>query len=387
MQGARVLAAGASEQRLVDLFLPLAFRVVHAVGDLVATRLEVLEVRRSRVARDAPAERGAEQRVGTEPVRPVVREVAFAAGVEAGDGRGVVLGADVGHSAGLAVLLVADPQAAHGVVHGGEDLHGVGVGVDAGEGLVHVEDAAEAGLQELAWLVRQVEIHDVLAAHAHSHVAGHADEGARGNVARARVAVGGIPLFEEVEPLVLGDVAAEARVAGLARHPDASALAAAGFGHQPQLVVALHGGGVELGELAVGELGALLVGPGGGGPGAVGGHRRAAPDEAGAAGGQEHDVGAEGLDLHGADVERRDAAADALLVEYEREELPELQFSHAATAFVGADLLVDAVEELGAGRRAGKARPSVLHAAEEALVHDAFGRAAEGDAHAVVGAD
>jgi hypothetical protein len=84
-------------------------------------------------------------------------------------------------------------------------------------------------------------------------------DGPGGDVARDGVAIGRVPLLEEVEAFVLGDGGGVARVAGLFGDPDATALAAAGFGHQAVLVVPGHAGGVELDELPVGELGPLLI--------------------------------------------------------------------------------------------------------------------------------
>ena len=62
-----------------------------------------------------------------------------------------VVGLACGEDAGDVGLLVeVDPEAAHGVVHAGEDLHGDFAGVVADELLVDFEDAFELALQRVA---------------------------------------------------------------------------------------------------------------------------------------------------------------------------------------------------------------------------------------------
>jgi hypothetical protein len=67
--------------------------------------------------------------------------------------------------------------------------------------------------------------------------------------------------------------------------------------------------------------------------------------------------------------------------------MPALVLGDLAAGLVAADLLVDGVEQLLAGGSTREAGSAVFHAAEQALVHDSFGGSAEGDAHAVEGAD
>ena len=102
-----------------------------------------------------------EQRVGAEAIGAVVLVVDLAAGVEAGDVRRLVARrADLERAA--RVLLEVDPQAAHRVVDGREDLHRVLVRIDADELLVDLEDARELLAQERLVLVREVEVDLVL---------------------------------------------------------------------------------------------------------------------------------------------------------------------------------------------------------------------------------
>ncbi len=139
---------------------------------------------------------------------------------------------DVGH------LVEVDPQAAHGVVHAGEDLHGHIARVVADELLVDFENAFELAIEGLAVDVGEVEIDHRLAVEAEAVFVDDLVNGARGHVARNEVAVLRVPLFEEVPALGLGNLLYGALVAGRARHPDAATFAAGRFGHQAQLVFA-----------------------------------------------------------------------------------------------------------------------------------------------------
>ncbi len=87
--------------------------------------------------------------------------------------------------------------------------------------------------------------------------------------------------------------------------------------------------------------------------------------------------------LHGAEVQGADAAAGAVGVEDGGEELPAFVLGDFAFGLVAADLLVERVEELLAGGGSGEGGAVVEGAAEAAEVEQAFGRAVEGDAHAV----
>ncbi len=88
-------------------------------------------------------------------------------------------------------------------------------------------------------------------------------------------------------------------------------------------------------------------------------------------------------ELHGAQVERGDAAGDALGIEDGGEEFPAFVLLDLAFSFVAADLLVERVEKLLAGGGAGEGGAVVERAAEATEVEQALGGAIEGDAHAV----
>ena len=114
---------------LISLLLISAWRATSAACAAVAFRrghaLRVLQ--RVRPGAEA-AEDATDQRVRAQPVGAVVLVLALAGGKDAGD---------VGH------LVEVHPQAAHGVVHAGEDLHRLVARIDADELLVDLENAAE----------------------------------------------------------------------------------------------------------------------------------------------------------------------------------------------------------------------------------------------------
>ena len=231
--------------------------------------------------------------------------------------------------------------------------------------------------------VGDVEVDHGLAVDAHVVLVDDFEDGAGGDVAGDEVAVLGVPLFEEVPAFGFGDGLRGALVVLVFGDPDAAAFAAGGLGHEAELVFAGDGGGVDLDELAVGVVGALLVEGGLGGAGADDGVGGLAEDGSVAAGADDDGVGGEGAGLHGAEVHGADAAAGAFAVEDGGEELPAFVLGDFAFGFVAADLLVEGVEELLAGGCSGKGGAVVERSAEAAEVEQAFGGAVEGDAHAV----
>ncbi len=140
---------------------------------------------------------------------------------------------------------------------------------------------------------------------------------------------------------------------------------------------------MNLDELAVGVIAALLIERRLRRSGAD--HRvgRLAEDRADAAGGNDDGVGREGADFHGAQIHGADAAADAVGIEHRGEKFPVLELRDLAFGLVAAHLLVERVEKLLAGGGAGEGGAVVERAAEAAEVEQAFRRAVEGHAHAV----
>ena len=216
-----------------------------------------------------------------------------------------------------------------------------------------------------------VEVDLVLAVDAEAHLADDLEDLARRDVARNEILEARISLLEEVPRLAV------------LHGPHAAAFAAQRFRHQPELVVGRDRGRVDLDELAVAVVDALLVRRGG--RGAVADHRLRgfSEDQSRAAGAEIHRVGAERLDVHVLEIHRDVAAADPLVVAHEAEEFPALVLLHEAFALEAPDLLVERVEQLLAGRRARERGAMVQRAAEAAEVDEAFGRAVERNAHAI----
>jgi hypothetical protein len=150
------------------------------------------------------AEDATDQRVCAEAIGAVVLVLALAGGKDAGD---------VGH------LVEVDPEAAHGVVHAGEDLHGHVARIVADELLVDFENAFELAIERGAVDVGEVEVDHGLAVDAEAELVDHLVNGARGDVAGDEVAVLGIPLFEEVPAVGLGNLLDGALVAGRCAEP------------------------------------------------------------------------------------------------------------------------------------------------------------------------
>ena len=97
---------------------------------------------------------------------------------------------------------------------------------------------------------------------------------------------------------------------------------------------------MDLDELRVSQMGAVLVDGGHGGAVADGGSRAAPEDLARAAGGQDDHISREGNNLVGIHILGNDAAHNAILVLDDLDELPELVLLHAALNFPAAHLLI-----------------------------------------------
>ena len=289
-------------------------------------------------------------------------------------------GVNAGNVRGLGEI---HPQAAHGVVHAGENLHGRVAGIVAHELLVNFQNAFELAIENLAIDVGEVEIDHRLAVDAEVVLVHHFVDGAGGDVARHQVAVLRIPLFEEVPPLIFRDRLRIAFVAGSLRDPDASAFSAGRFGHQAQLVFARNARGMDLNELAVGVIASLLIERRLRRTGAD--HRVRGPAENGAvaAGGDDDGVGREGANFHGAQIHGANAATDAVGIEHGGEKFPVLELADFAFGLVAAHLFVERVEKLLAGGGAGEGGAIEERAAEAAEIEQSFRSAVEGHAHAV----
>ncbi len=359
-----VLGAGIVEKDVVVLLLALQLGRVAAVALWRCERLGILHGLR---AGDETSVDAGEERVGSEPVGSVDGIVGLARGEDAGD---------------IGLLVEVNPQAAHGVVHAGEDLHGNFARVVTDELLVDLENAFELVLP-FGREVGDVEVDHGLTVDSHAVLVDDLEDGAGGDVAWDEVAVLGVPLLEKVPAIGFGDRLGGAFVVLVFGNPDATAFAAGRLRHQTELIFARDRGGVNLDELAVGVVGALLVEGRLRGAGAHHGVRRFAEDGSVAARADDDGVGGEGAKLHGAEVHCGDSAAGALGVEHGGEELPALILLDLALGLVAANLLVERVEKLLACGGSGEGGAVVEGTAETAEVEQAFGGAVEGHAHAV----
>ncbi len=294
----------------------------------------------------------------------------FAGGEKARDIRLLVPGTPH-HGVAVVVGLVVDPQAAHGVVHPGEDPHGHFPRIVADELLVDLEDPAQLPVQRLLGDVADVQVDHILAIDPHLEHPADVEDLARRDVPRDEILVFRVFLFQEVPWCsVLGN-------------PDAATLRPGRLAHESHFVLARDGGGVHLDELAVGEERSLLVDRRGCRAGTD--HRvRALPeDHPQAARGETDGIGGERADLHAAEVLTHDAPAESFLVLDGRQKLPELELLHQPCRLVFPHLFVQGIEELLARRRPGERRPAVQRAAEPPEVQQALRRSVEGHPHPV----
>ncbi len=249
---------------------------------------------------------------GTETVGTVVAEVGLTRCEEAGDG---------------GLQLVVDPEAAHGVVHGGVDHHRVLVGVHVDNLLVHLEEVAVFLLHHIAAQtldgVGEVEVDGQT--RGPNAVAGIAAllGGAAGDVARHQVAEGRIAALEVVVAVLLGNVEGGLLAAAdglgvlfLLGNPDA-AVVAQRLAHEGELrlVVAVDGdaGGVNLHVAGVGESGTAAVAHPGGAAVAVHGIGAQVVHVAVTTRGHHDGVGGIALQLAGDEVAGDDAACATIL--------------------------------------------------------------------------
>jgi hypothetical protein len=227
--------------------------------------------------------------------------------------------------------------------------------IDALELLVDLQNPAQFLIQRLSRDVRQIQIHrQSVLLDAQSFPGADVKDLARGDVARHEIAIFRIALFQEIVALALGNILGRARILRALGHPHAAAFTAGALAHQPQLVGAGYGRRMDLNEFGVGIFRAGLKGAAGGAAGAGHRHRRAAVDQSASARGDHHRVGRKGADLHRHHVLGHDAAAHASAVDHRGQVVQGLVDFHFALDAPAAHLIVQRIEQLLAGRGAGK---------------------------------
>ena len=200
----RIFVAVGFHQAGVDFLLTFALGVEMSVAGRGLQTLRVLHGIR---AGDEASKDARHQRVRAQAVGAVVLVFALAGGVDAGDVRG---------------LLVIDPEAAHGVVHARENLHGRDARIDADKLLVDFENAFQLAVERLGVDVGEVEVDHRLAVDAEVVLVDDLEDFAGGHIARDQVAIFRIPLFEEVPALFFRNgfgIALVARVLGTQTRP------------------------------------------------------------------------------------------------------------------------------------------------------------------------
>src|SRR5450631_1819110 len=363
----RIFAAVGFHQAGIDFLLSLAFGVEVRVG-IAGRSLQTFRVLYGIRPGDKASINARYQRVRAQPVSAMVLVFSLARRENSGDVRR---------------LFVIDPEAAHGVVHAGENLHGRDARIVADKLLVDFEDAFQLAVESLGVDVGEVEVNHRLAIDAEVVLVHHFKNRSSGHIARHEVAVFRIPLFEEVPTVVLRDALWVALVSLRLRNPNASAFAARRLRHKAQLVFAGNAGGMDLNEFAIRVVAALLVERGLRRSRAHNRIRGLAEDGAAAARGNNNGVGREGAHFHCPEIHRADAAADAVRVEHGREKLPVLVLLHLDFGLVAANLLVERVEKLLASGGSSERSAVIERAAEAAEVEQTFGSAIERNAHAV----
>ena len=294
----------------------------------------------------------------------VVREVAFADGEKTLD-RGL--------------QLVVYPDAAHGVVRGGENHHGSLIGIVVGNHLVHVEEVAVAvGNHILAQTVDgifEIEIHGIAGAHAVACVAALLG-GTRCDVAGAEVTESGVAALQIEVAVLVGDVggflfagADGLGILFLLGHPDA-AVVTERFAHEGELrlILAMDGdtGGVNLGECEVGQVGAFAECLDG--SRAVAAHSVGREEECTAvtAGGEHHGMGRVALEFAGDEV-AHDHTACTAVDDDDVEHLAAYIALHGALFNLAVERRVGAEQQLLAGLAFGVECAGYLGAAKRAV--------------------
>ena len=365
-----------------ELHLPFLLRPGEGAVARREARPPVAAVADHRRPADLPRVQTGDERVRPEPVRAVVQVVHLACRIEAGDVGRLVARRSFVQRAVARIRGIVHPEPAHRVVHAGKDLHRDLARVLAHELLVDLEDAPELDVELLPRNVRQVQVDLPFSADSVPHQADLEDL-ARRDVPGHEVPVRRVLLLQEVPALAFRDRLRGALVAARAWHPNASPFAARGLRHQAELVGCGDGGRMDLDELAVRVPRPLLVRRGCRRSGVDDRVRGTAEDDAGAARGEHHGHRRERLDAHRHAVERHDPAAVSVGVAHEPQELPHLVLVDEPFHLEAADLLVERVQELLAGRRAREGGAVELRASEAAEVEQSLGRAVEHDPHTV----
>src|SRR5262249_32196130 len=153
--------------------------------------------------------------------------------------------------------------------------------------------------------------------------------------------------------------------------------------HQSQLVFAGNGRRMNLNELTIRILRALLITRRDGAAGTDHRVRRFTEDQTRTTSGDNHSVSGKRLELECLQVHRDQSTTNLMIVEHQRHHFPVFKLSDFTADFVSANLFVESVEKLLARRRTGKGSAVMFSATKTTKVEQAFRRSREGNTHAV----
>src|SRR5215213_9301597 len=183
-----VLVTALLDQLLVDLLLKFQLLIVDT-RSVSAVALDVLrELDRSRRS-DKPAKHATDKRICAETIRTMNRVIAFTGRQQTGN---------------VCALVEVDPESAHRIVHARKDAHRHVTRIVADEHLVNLENRAELSVQNFSGNVCEIEIHLVITTDTPA-LDTHLKDLTSRDVARHKIAIRWILLFEEIPALALGN--------------------------------------------------------------------------------------------------------------------------------------------------------------------------------------
>jgi hypothetical protein len=203
------------------------------------------------------------------------------------------------------------------------------------------------------------------------HVNANLENSTGGYVTRYQVTISRIHILQEVPRLTISV------------NPYTTTLTAASLGHQTVLVGARDCSWMDLNELRVGNLCALLINCRNCRTITNSGSGATAKYLTRATGCQDNNISLEGLDFHGVHALGNDTTANAVLILEDLYEFPELVLGYAALNFPATNLLVKSIEELLASGRTGKAGTLILLTTEVTEVKNALWSTGERYTHAI----
>src|SRR5215813_13192267 len=192
---------------IVEFFLTLDLLIKHSAAYTVSGLHTVLRVSDGLWPSNESAKNTGNQRVRAQPVGAVISVFTLTGGED---------------PFYIGRLFVIHPEAAHGVVHAGKDLHRHFTRIVADKLFVDFQNAFQLAAQRVAVYVSQVEIDHGLSINAQALLIHDSVNGTGSHIARHKVAVLGKPFFQEVKTFGLGNTEGIAIVAFFSGNPHAA---------------------------------------------------------------------------------------------------------------------------------------------------------------------